>query len=111
MSTNRTKRLTLRFYLDDPDSHLLYERLQQRRKETGIPMSTLALKALQQALNSDEDELKELRAMFREELRSAFREWSFAVQPPVQQGKVVEQDNEDNYDLDDLHELTQNFSF
>lgn len=44
MRESREKRITLRFYLDDPESIMLYERLQQRRQETGIPMSTLVLR-------------------------------------------------------------------
>ena len=101
---SREKRITLRFYLDDPEAVELYEQFQQRRKETGKAMNTLALEALHDFLNKDrpmEDEADvHLRSIVRSEIRDALREWSPAIQPYKSGGmeNTFEADDEDGFD-------------
>lgn len=101
---SREKRITLRFYLDDPEAVDLYEQLQQRRKESGKAMNTLALEALHAFLNKDqimEDEADvHLRSIVRSEIRDAFREWSPAIQPSKSSGmeEMLDADDEDDFD-------------
>ena len=80
MSRSKDRRITLRFYMDDPDACALYEQLQQYRRETGTPMSTLTIEALKARFASNPytegDPNEALCEMFRTEIRAALREWS-----------------------------------
>ena len=111
MRESREKRITLRFYLDDPESIMLYERLQQRRQETGIPMSTLVLEAVRQYLDLKDHWEETFRAIFREELQSALRKRLFTTPQPEQVESATEDDGEDDSDMESLKEIAQSFSF
>lgn len=101
---SREKRITLRFYLDDPEAVELYEQLQQHRRESGKAMNTLALEALRAFLNKDrpmEDEAGvHLRSIVRSEIRDALREWSPVIQPSENSSMagMLDADDEDDFD-------------
>lgn len=80
MSRSKDRRITLRFYLDDPEAYELYERLQLLRRETGTPMSTLTMEALKARFtaspHAEDDPNNALRELLRTEIRAALREWS-----------------------------------
>ena len=111
MRESREKRITLRFYLDDPESIMLYERLQQRRQETGIPMSTLVLEAVRQYLDLKDHWEEVFRTIFREELQSALRKRLFTTPQPEQVESATEDDGEDDSDMESLKEIAQSCSF
>ena len=84
MNSNREKRITLRFYLDDPIASETYDRLTWRRLETGAVMNTLIVELLHRELCQENDlSLDELEKLFRSVIRSEGRallhEWSAAV--------------------------------
>lgn len=84
MNSSREKRITLRFYLDDPIASETYDRLMQRRLETGAVMNTLIVELLHRELCQENDlsldELEKLfRSVIRSEGRALLREWSAAV--------------------------------
>ena len=84
MNTSRVKRITLRFYLDDPIASETYDGLMQRRLETGAVMYTLIVELLHHELCQENalslDELEKLfRSVIRSEGRALLREWSAAV--------------------------------
>lgn len=110
MSRSSDKRITLRFYLDDPDACELYERLQLLRRETGRPMSTLTMEALKARYatcpHADDDPNEGLREMLRTEIRAALREWSLAT--PMREAGTVASESEptdfedEEYDSDSI---------
>lgn len=110
MSRSKDRRITLRFYLDDPDACELYERLQLLRRETGTPMSTLTMEALKvryaSSPHTDDDPNEALRNMLRTEIRAALREWSPVM--PMREADAVTSASEqadaedDEYDPDSI---------
>lgn len=80
----RDKRITLRFYLDDPEACALYCQLRQRRQETGKTMSTVIMMALKEYLAPDKQTKAgrdgAIRDLLRAEIRAALREWSLPPQ-------------------------------
>ena len=84
MNTSREKRITLRFYMDDPIASETYDSLMQRRLETGAVMNTLIVQLLHRELCQKNalslDELEKLfRNVIRSEGRALLREWGVAV--------------------------------
>ena len=84
MNSSREKRITLRFYLDDPIASETYDILMQRRLETGAVMNTLIMQLLHRELcQKDAMSLGELEKLFRSVIRSEgralLREWSVAA--------------------------------
>ena len=74
MNTSRVKRITLRFYLDDPIASEAYDGLMQRRLETGAVMNTLIVQLLHRELCQENDlSLDELEKLFRNVIRSEGR--------------------------------------
>ena len=84
MNTSREKRITLRFYMDDPIASETYDSLMRRRSETGVVMNTLIVELLHRELcQKDAMSLGELEKLFRSVIRSEgralLREWDEAV--------------------------------
>ena len=84
MNSNREKRITLRFYMDDPIASETYDSLMRRRLETGAVMNTLIVQLLHRELCQENalslDELEKLfRSVIRSEGRVLLREWGAAV--------------------------------
>ena len=84
MNSSREKRITLRFYMDDPIASETYDRLMQRRLETGAVMNTLIVELLHRELCQENalslDELEKLfKSVVRSEGRALLREWIAAV--------------------------------
>lgn len=84
MNSNREKRITLRFYMDDPIASETYDSLMRRRLETGAVMNTLIVQLLHRELCQkdamSQGELEKLfRNVIRSEGRALLREWSAAV--------------------------------
>ena len=110
MSRSRYRRITLRFYLDDPEACALYDQLQQYRRETGTPMSTLTMEALKARFMSGtshhDDQNDALRELIRTEIRAALREWSPAM--PMREAGTIASESEptdfenDDYDPDSI---------
>ena len=98
----RDKRITLRFYLDDPEACALYRQLRQRRQETGKTMSALIMMALKEYLASDNqteagrDEA--IRDLLRTEIRAALREWSLPPQAAAIKPDAEMESGEDDAD-------------
>ena len=110
MSRSRDRRITIRFYLDDPEACALYEQLQRCRRETGTPMSTLTMEALKARFASsphaDDTSSESLRDMLRTEIRAALREWSpampmKAVEAETSTGETADA-HEDEFDPDSI---------
>ena len=110
MSRSRDRRITLRFYLDDPEACELYDQLQAHRRETGTPMSTLTLELLKAYFDSRSHTVdasnESLRAMIRTEIRAALREISLEM--PIREAEAVAVASEstdsenDEYDPDSI---------
>ncbi len=102
----RDKRITLRFYLDDPEACELYRRLQQRRQETGKTMSALIMMALKEYLAPDNqmeagrDEA--IRDLLRTEIRAALREWSLPPQAAAINPDAEMEPGEDDADPESI---------
>ena len=84
MNSNREKRITLRFYLDDPIASETYESLMRRRSATGAVMNTLIVHLLHRELCQENalslDELEKLfRSVIRSEGRALLREWGATI--------------------------------
>lgn len=84
MNSNREKRITLRFYMDDPIASETFDSLMRRRSATGAVMNTLIVELLHRELCQENDlsldELEKLfRSVIRSEGRALLREWSAAV--------------------------------
>ena len=107
MSRSRYRRITLRFYLDDPEACALYDQLQQYRRETGTPMSTLTMEALKARFMSGthlaDDQNDALRELLRTEIRAALREWSPAM--PTRETEAVASASEPNGVEEDEYDL------
>ena len=116
MNSSREKRITLRFYLDDPIASETYGRLMQRRLETGAVMNTLIVELLHRELcQKDAMSLGELEKLFRSVIRSEgralLREWCAAVpaktvtesrSDSTQDGYLEDGDDEDDDDSLDM---------
>ena len=81
MDSSREKRITLRFYMDDPVARETYDELTRRRMETGAVMNTLIVELLHQGLCQENalnlDELEKLfRSVIRSEGKALLREWN-----------------------------------
>lgn len=110
MSRSRDRRITLRFYLDDPEACGLYDQLQAHRRETGTPMSTLTMELLKAYFDSRSHTAdasnESLRAMIRTEIRAALREISLEM--PIREAEAVAVTSEstdsedDEYDPDSI---------
>ena len=84
MNSSREKRITLRFYMDDPIASETYDGLMQRRSETGAVMNTLIVELLHRELCQENalslDKLEKLFwSVICSEGRALLREWSTAV--------------------------------
>ena len=84
MNSSREKRITLRFYLDDPIASETYDSLMRRRSETGAVMNTLIVELLHRELCQENalsmDELEKLfRSVIRSEGSALLREWGAAI--------------------------------
>lgn len=116
MNSNREKRITLRFYLDDPIASETYDSLMRRRLETGAVMNTLIVQLLHWELCQENalslDELEKLfRSVIRSEGRALLREWSVAApakavtesqSDSVQDEYMTDDDDEDDDDSLDM---------
>ena len=116
MNSNREKRITLRFYMDDPIASETYDSLMRRRLETGAVMNTLIVQLLHRELCQENalslDELEKLfRSVIRSEGRALLREWSAAVPAKAvtesrvdstQDEYLTDGDNEDDDDSLDM---------
>lgn len=105
MKSSREKRITLRFYLDDPIASETYDGLMQRRLETGAVMNTLIVELLHRELcQKDAMSLGELEKLFRSVIRSEgralLREWS-AVVPARAATEIRSDSTQDEYMADD----------
>ena len=102
----KDKRITLRFYLDDPESCELYRQLRQRRQETGQTMSALIMMALKEYLAPDKqteagrDEA--VRNLLRTEIRAALREWSLPQQAAAIKPDAEMEPGEDDADPESI---------
>ena len=105
MNRNCDKRITVRFRSDDPAIAELYTTLQQRQKTTGKTMNTLVLNALQVSFGWEDHSENRLRAIIREEIHAALKDWI-----PQAQNRVVEEINDstldDESDFDSLSAAT-----
>lgn len=84
MNNSREKRITLRFYMDDPIASETYDSLMRRHSATGAVMNTLIVHLLHRELcQKDAMSLGELEKLFRSVIRSEGRallhEWSAAI--------------------------------
>ena len=84
MNSSREKRITLRFYLDDPIASETYDSLMRRRLETGAVMNTLIVELLHRELCQENtlslDELEKLfRSVIRSEGRALLCEWGAKI--------------------------------
>ena len=84
MNSNREKRITLRFYMDDPIASETFDSLMRRRSATGAVMNTLIVELLHRELCQkdamSQGELEKLfRSVIRSEGRALLREWSVAA--------------------------------
>ena len=116
MNSSREKRITLRFYLDDPIARETYDRLMQRRLETGAVMNTLIVELLHRELcQKDAMSLGELEKLFRSVIRSEGRallcEWGATIpaktvtesrSDSVQDEYMTDDDDEDDDDSLDM---------
>lgn len=116
MNSSREKRITLRFYLDDPIASETYDSLMRRRSETGAVMNTLIVELLHRKLCQENamslDELEKLfRNIIRSEGRALLREWSAAVpaktvtesrSDSTQDGYLEDDEDEDDDDSLDM---------
>ena len=115
MSSNREKRITLRFYMDNPIASETYDSLMRRRLETGAVMNTLIVELLHRELCQENDlSLDELEKLFRNvirfEGRALLREWSAAVPAKIvtesrfdsAQNEYLEEEDEDDDDSLDM---------
>ena len=115
MNTSREKRITLRFYMDDPIASETYDGLMQRRLETGAVMNTLIVELLHRELcQKDAMSLGELEKLFRSVIRSEgralLREWGAAVPAKTvtesrfdsTQNEYLEEEDEDDDDSLDM---------
>ena len=102
----RDKRITLRFYLDDPEACELYRRLQQCRQETGKTMSALIMMALKEYLAPDKQpEVGRdgaIRDLLRAEIRAALREWSLPPQAAAINPDAETEPGEDDADPESI---------
>ena len=74
MNSNREKRITLRFYLDDPIASETYDSLMRRRSATGAVVNTLIVELLHHELCQENSlSLDELEKLFRNVIRSEGR--------------------------------------
>ena len=107
MNSSREKRITLRFYLDDPIASETYDSLMRRRSETGAVMNTLIVQLLHRELCQENalslDELEKLfRSVIRSEGRALLREWSATIPTKtVIESRVDSMQNEYLRDDDD----------
>ena len=120
MNSNREKRITLRFYLDDPIASETFDSLMQRRLETGAVMNTLIVQLLHRELcQKDAMSLGELEKLFRSvirlEGRALLREWGAAVPAKtVTESRFDSTQNEyleDDEDVDDDDSLDMATAF
>ena len=106
MSRSRDRRITLRFYLDDPEACELYDQLQAHRRETGTPMSTLTMELLKAYFDSRSHTAdasnESLRAMIRTEIRAALREISLEM--PIREAEAVAVTSESTDSEDDEYD-------
>ena len=116
MNSNREKRITLRFYLDDPIASETYDSLMRCRSKTGAVMNTLIVQLLHRELCQENalsmDELEKLfRNVIHSEGRALLREWCVAI--PVKavtesqcdsahDGYIADDDDEDDDDSLDM---------
>lgn len=119
-ATPRERRITLRFYMDDPIASETYDSLMRRRSATGSVMNTLIVGLLHRELCQENDlsldELEKLfRSIIRSEGRSLLREWCAAVPAKTVTESRVDstQDeyltNDDDEDDDDSLDMTAAF--
>ena len=116
MNSSREKRITLRFYLDDPIASETFDSLMRRRSETCSVMNTLIVELLHRELCQENDlsldELEKLfRSVIRSEGRALLREW-IAAAPAIavtesqsdstQDGYLEDGDDEDDDDSLDM---------
>lgn len=120
MNSSREKRITLRFYLDDPIASETYDSLMRRRSETGAVMNTLIVELLHRELCQENalslDELEKLfRSVIRSEGRALLREWIAAA--PAKAEVEFRSDStqneylEDDEDVDDDDSLDMATAF
>ena len=122
MDSSREKRITLRFYMDDPIAAETFSLLMQRRRETGAVMNTLIVELIHRGLCREEELLENLEALerlfrdvIRTEGRTLLREWQDpAPQKVISESQVddgAEEDQLDDDDPDDDESLDQVFAF
>ena len=116
MNSNREKRITLRFYLDDPIASETFDSLMRRRSATGAVMNTLIVELLHQELCQENalslDEMEKLfRSVIRSEGRALLREWGATIpakavtelrSDSVQDEYMTDDDDEDDDDSLDM---------
>ena len=116
MNSSREKRITLRFYVDDPIASETYDSLMRRRLETGAVMNTLIVQLLHRELCQENalslDELEKLfRSVIRSEGGALLREWIAAApakavtesrSDSTQDGYLEDDEDEDDDDSLDM---------
>lgn len=116
MNSSREKRITLRFYLDDPIASETYDSLMRRRSETGAVMNTLIVELLHLELcqknTMSMDELEKLfRSVIRSEGSALLREWGATIpaktvtesrSDSTQDGYLEDDEDEDDDDSLDM---------
>ena len=105
MNRNRDKRITVRFRSDDPAIAELYTTLQQKRKTTGKTMNTLVLNALQVSFGWEDHSEHQLRAIVREEINAAIKDWAPQAHPRVVE-EISDNPADDESDFDSLAAAT-----
>lgn len=122
MDSSREKRITLRFYMDDPIAAETFSLLMQRRKETGAVMNTLIVELIHRGLCREEKLLENMEAlekMFRDVIRTEGRSLLCEWQPSAPQKVIPEPQVDDRQwegqldddELDDDESLDQVFAF
>ena len=108
MNSSREKRITLRFYLDDPIASETYDILMRRRLEAGAVMNTLIVELLHRELCQENalslDKLEKLfKSVIRSEGRALLREW-IAAAPAKAEDEFRSDFEQDEYIADDEDE-------
>ena len=129
MSDSREKRVTLRFYLDDPMYVEAFDQLMRRHRESSVPINTLIVEAIHKYLCQDtSDELsrndwdygsgaaaskheqdnEELMALLRSTIRSEgdalLKKWSSSLRPLAIGDGGPAHGGDDAYGSSDFHD-------
>lgn len=128
MRSSREKRVTLRFYLDDPMYVEAFDQLMRRHRESGVPINTLIVEAIHKYLCQDtsdealryawdygsgaagskrERDNEELMALLRSAIRSEgnalLKKWSSSLHPLISGDGSPAHGRDGDYGSGDFH--------